>query len=93
MKRDITVAVILRQSHAPAVSSIELAEPFEVGRAAGAAGVAHVGGDVAAGEFEMGLAERGEGLERVVVRGLVDLAARVGQAARPARSARDARAA
>src|SRR5436189_1434653 len=57
----------------------QLAEPFEIGSPAGAAGVTHVGGDVTAGELEMGLAERGEGLERLIVRDLVDLAARVGE--------------
>ena len=57
----------------------QLAEPFEVRGTAGAAGVADVGGDVAAGELQVGLAKRGEGFEGLVIRGLVSIAARVGQ--------------
>ncbi len=57
----------------------QLAEPFEVGSAARAAGVAHMGCDVAAGELQMGLAKRGQGFESLVIRDLVDLAARIGQ--------------
>ena len=72
------ISVHLTQSYAPCLVD-ELTKPAHVGRAAGAARVAFVGGDVADGELEVRIAEGRERFQGVVERLPGDLFSKVRQ--------------